>query len=265
VDASVRVSRYAISFGRGRAVAGQDDFVITPTRGASGRRVVIACHGQLQATLAWLSPGTPGQYGIVQSLAAAGFVVIGGYYDGPMWGNDAAVADIEAFRVWAGTLGCVNDKVLLVGASMGHYDAAMYAAAHPDRVAAIASIIPGIDIDDVRDNNKANARDYVNTAWGTPAGSTSATNALPAAAKLLDPAKVAAVASAGAPIKMYYSTADTVILPSSVPAYRDAINTIVPGLATATVVSSTLDHSDAAMGAMPMPEVVRFLDQHVTA
>jgi hypothetical protein len=252
----------ATSFGNGRAVAGQDDFHVIPDGGPRGRRAVVVCHGQLQATLAWLSPGTPGQFGIVQTLAQAGFVVLGGYYDGPMWGNDTAVADLEAFRVWAGTLGAHNDKLLLLGASMGHYDACMYAAAHPDRVAAIASIIPGIDIDDVRDNNKANARDYVNTAWGTPAGSTSATNPLPAAAKLLTPSKVAAVASSGAPVKMYYSTADTVILPTSVTAYADALNAQVNGLATATIVSSTLDHSDAAMGAMPMTEVSRFFDQH---
>lgn len=254
----------AVILGNGRAVAGQDDFMVMPPEGPRGRRAVVVCHGQLQATLAWLTPGTPGQFGIVQALAKAGFVVLGGYYDGPMWGNATAVADLEAFRTWAGALGCKNDRLLLVGASMGHYDAAMYAAAHPDRVAAIASIIPGIDIDDIRDNNKANARDYVNTAWGTPAGSTSATNALPAAAKLLDSAKVTAVASSGAPIRLYYSTADTVILPSSVPAYRDAINAQAPGRVTATVVSSTLDHGDAAMGAMPMTEVSQFLDQYAT-
>lgn len=254
----------AITVGNGRIVAGQDDFVAIPKVGPRGRRPILLCHGQLQATLAWLTPSTLGQYGILQELLKAGFVVLGGYYEGPNWGNALAISDMEAFRTYAGTLGCKNDRLLVLGASMGNYDALMYAVAHPDRVAAIASIIPAIDIDDMRDNNKANARDYINTAWGTPAGSTSATNPLPSNAKVLDAANVAAVASSGAPVKLYYSTADTVILPSSVPAYVNALNAVTPGRATATIVSTSLDHSDAAMGAMPMQEVSQFFDAYAT-
>jgi pimeloyl-ACP methyl ester carboxylesterase len=156
------------------------------------------------------------------------------YDEGNGWGNDAAVADIDTARVFLGTLGCATDKVLLVGASMGVVDALNYARAHPDRVAAIVGMIPGSDVNDLRDNNRAGTTQAaINTAWGLAGGSTSATVPLPARANPTDDANAALIASAGARIAKIG--------------------------AAATAIDSVTGHSDATVGKTPTDEVVRTL------
>jgi pimeloyl-ACP methyl ester carboxylesterase len=246
---------FATSYANGRIVASQDDVIFMPRNGARGKRGVILLHGQDTSLLVWSNPsGTPGQASIGTALASVGFVCVSIFDEGNGWGNDAAVADIDAARVYLGTLGCATDKVLLVGASMGVVDALNYTRAHPDRVAAVIGMIPGSDVDDMRDNNRAGTTQAaINTAWGLAAGSTSATVPLPARANPTADANAAAIAGSGAIIKLYYSTVDTVVLPSTVTALAAKLGI------TATAIDSTTGHSDATVGKTPTDEVAQTL------
>jgi pimeloyl-ACP methyl ester carboxylesterase len=128
---------------------------------------VVLLHGQDTSLLVWSDPsGSPGQASIGTALASVGFVCVAIFDEGNGWGNDAAVADIDTARLYLGTLGCATDKVLLVGASMGAVDALNYTRAHPDRVAAVIGLIPGSDVDDIRDNNRAGTTRRRSTSRG---------------------------------------------------------------------------------------------------
>lgn len=244
---------FATSYANGRIVAGQDDVVFTPRGGPRGKRGVVLLHGQDTSLLVWSDPsGSPGQASIGTALASVGFVCVSIFDEGNGWGNDAAVADIDTARLYLGTLGCATDKVLLVGASMGAVDALNYTRAHPDRVAALVGIIPGSDVDDIRDNNRAGTtRAAINTAWGLAAGSTSASVPLPARANPSADANAAAIASSGAVINLYYSTVDTVVIPATVVALAAKLG------ASATAIDSSTGHSDATVGKTPTDEVAR--------
>lgn len=244
---------FATSYGKSRIVSGQDDVIFTPRNGARGKRGVILLHGQLQAADAWNASTTPGQSSLATAIAGAGLVCISIYADGPSWGNDATIADIEATRTYLGTLGCATDKILLVGASMGALNALNYCRANPTRVAALIGVIPACDLDDIRDNNRASAQANVNTAWSLANGSTSATVPLPARANPTADANAATIAGSGAVIKLYYSTADTVIPPATVTTLATKLGV------TPTVIDTTNGHTDTTIGLTPTSEVAQTL------
>jgi pimeloyl-ACP methyl ester carboxylesterase len=78
--------------------------------------------------------------------------ISGGVYN---WGNSDHVAAIAAGGTWMGTLpGVKNDKVCLVGGSMGATGAMNYYKANPTKVAAIALIIPLLDLADLSSTDK---------------------------------------------------------------------------------------------------------------
>lgn len=246
---------FSTSYGNGRIVAGQDDVIFRPRNGPHGKRGVIFLHGQDTSLLVWGSPAlAPGQASVGAVVASLGLAGVALYAEGNGWGNDATVADIETARTFLGTLGCATDKVLLVGASMGCVDSFNYIRAHPDRVAGMVGLIPGSDVDDLRDNNRAGTcQANINTAWGLTPGSTSATVPLPARANPTANVNAAAIAGSGAHIKLYYSSVDTVVLPATVTTLATKLG------CTATVIDSTNGHSDATVGEAPMNEIAQTL------
>lgn len=248
---------FSASYSVGRIVAGQADVVLRPRSPRSGKRGVILLHGMDTSLLVWGDPAlAPGQAGVGAALAGAGLVCVSIHAEGNGWANAATLADIDAARLYLGSLGCPVDKVLLVGASMGAANALGYTAAHPDRVAAVVGIIPASDVNDLRDNNRAGTtRAAINTAWALPAGSTSATVPLPDAANPFADATAAAIASSGAPIRLYYSTVDAVVIPATVTALAAKIGPT----ATATVIDTTTGHSDATVAKTPTSAVAQAL------
>lgn len=254
----------AIEAGTGRLVPGELDLIWMPRGGARGRRPVLLLHGQLQSGQEWNAPATtPQQTAITRAIAAADLAIFSLYAAGSAWGNDTALADIDTALAATAAYGCRVDAALLVGASMGGCDGWNYMRASPNKVRAFIGIMPASDSDDVRDANRASARDKINTAWGLPAGSTSATNPLPTRANPAyqvnaDLIKTSPAITNGR-CKLYYSAGDTVVIPSTVTALAAKV-----GVA-ATQVSATLDHSDGIFGACPFGsagnyEIERILD-----
>jgi hypothetical protein len=76
---------------------------------------------------------------------------------------------------------------------------------------------------------------------------------LPARANPTDDANAALIASAGARIRLYYSTVDTTVIPGTVTTLAAKIG------AAATAIDSVTGHSDATVGKTPTDEVVRTL------
>lgn len=239
----------SVSAGVARAVAGQFDWIWTPKYGADGQRLVVLLHGQLQTGQEWWAPSTsPAQTRIARALRR--FPMVSVYTSGASWGNATARGNLETVRAWASSIGCATDKLIIVGASMGGFLGLQYARYFPSRVAALLLIMPAVDIEGVRDANLANAQANINTAYGKSVGSTSSTEPLDAADIPLNQANADLVKSSGAPIRLYYSSADTISLPAHVETLRNRLGM------KAHLVSTSLDHSDALFDAVPKDDMI---------
>jgi pimeloyl-ACP methyl ester carboxylesterase len=223
----------ALSYGLSRVVNGETDLLVTQRDGARGRCGVVLCHGANGTAGDWINAA--GSAKAASTLAAAGFTMVAADLGGVQtYGNDTAVAAVEAARLLLVSLGC-GPKVALLGGSMGNLTSFAYARAYPTRVAGIIGVMPASDINDLRDNDRLGSRSLIDTAWGVTYPSALPTRAVP-----LDPANLALTAGIG--YHAYYSTADTVVIPSTVTALAAATG------GTAHVVSSSQDHSDTLMG-----------------
>lgn len=233
--------------------------LITPRRVDPTRRAVIYAHGA-SGNGSQVVDGAS-QKGITRifgTLAHAGFVVMSADWGGPQtYGNDAELAAMEAGWNWLKASGlCATDKVILSGASMGMLSISRFAAEHPSESAAIASWIPAIDVENLRITNALSLRNFINTAWGLSADSTSistspAASTVPTRGRPLD--RLAEVQHI--PTKLWHSSGDTATLSSAVTAYAAGR----PGV-QAHLVSTTLQHSDAAIMAASVPDAVSFME-----
>lgn len=237
------------ALGRGRVQAGEDDVIYTP-RGTPRPRGIVLGHGSGGLAKDWTSHANPGAFSFAQMLAHAGFVVVAADLGGQAFGNDTHVARIEAARVLLGSYVTSPAKALLVGFSMGGHGMLNYCRANPTKVAAVAACSPTADIDDVRNRNVFALRGDIDAAWGVayPA-------ALPARANISSQANATAVASSGAPVRIYYSTADTALPPATMTTLAARIG----ATCSTYITSSTEDHTDALLGLVPASNLIPFL------
>lgn len=251
----------AVSYGFNRIISADTDVSFVPKFGPHGRRGIVVLPGQLQTPLDYVSDANPNQQTFFRELMRTG--TAGAVIDATVagWGSDLtghdAVGAIETTRIYLSNLGCATDKIVLVGASAGVTDALNYTRTYPSKVAALIGIMPAVDLDDIRDNNRGSARANINTAWGMTVGSTSATEALPSRANPNTTTNAASIASSGAPVGLYYSTADTIVIASTVTSFASKLGV------TPTVISTSVDHSDALFGLVDMDEVVDLIAAEV--
>lgn len=223
----------------GRAFAGEQDAILRPRLAsqAAARRGVIICHpaGYGGSAAVGSNAVVTGFPKIVAAIVNAGYAAVSTDLGGTFtWANDTVATRMGQARTLLNTLGCKTDKVLILGMSMGNMSALRYAADNPGAVAAIASVVPACDIDDMRDNDRGGVRAGINTAWGLSSTDTSATVAIPTRGRALQ--RGADVV--GLPWRGYYSNADTVCPPSTVTAMVSAIGSS----ASKMQVSTTADH-----------------------
>lgn len=238
----------------GTIVAGENDLTFMPREGCKGKRPIFLFHGQLRPASDWNDiVNAVGSTSLAWALARAGFLVIAAYWSGPTWGNAAFRSEVEVARAYAGGLGAATDKFIAMGASMGAFEVLSLAQHVPAEVACGVGLIPAVSLGDFRDNNLANARNYINTAFGLPAGSTSATNSLPADADPFVPANAALITP---PIKFYGSSSDVFADWSKTLIMAEMIN------ATADDVNPTGGHSEATIHSAPVDEICAFALAH---
>jgi hypothetical protein len=238
----------------GRIVPGELDVIFTPRGGCHGKRPVFLFHGQLRTAADWTDTAAwPGSAALANAIAASGLLVIAAYWSGPAWGNAAFRAEVETARTVAASLGAAADKFTVAGASMGAFESLSLAQHVPGEVACGVCTIPAVNLGYFRDNNVASAQGYINTAFGLPAGSTAATDPLPADADPFVPANSAQIT---APFRFYGSSGDTTA------PWADAVTLAGRIGASAQDVAPAGGHTDLTIGAAPVDEVVAFIRSH---
>lgn len=146
--------------------------------------LVMYAHGAGGNYLVGMSPDlAPGLYHSAHRIADAGYPVVCGDFGGvSTWANPISQTRMEACRVWAqdpaGKVRAKPGKVILMGSSMGGINCIGYYRAFPGNVYCAVRSIPVSDLDQIRtyDVNGSVAlggfRDWINGAYGLPAGST---------------------------------------------------------------------------------------------
>lgn len=182
---------------------------------------------------------------IAQALAEAGYVTLAVDLGGDLWGNDTSTAAAgrmaDGFTYLTSTLGCKSDKCGLLAVSEGASDALNWALANgAGKVAAVAGLIPAVDVQSVYDVNPG-LKTSIDTAYGGAAAWTAAQPTHNPAAR--------ASSYTGLPIKLWYSTDDPTVLPATVTTFAAA-----SGAATQSIGAQT----HAATGTDPL-EVLTFL------
>jgi hypothetical protein len=216
---------------------------------------VVHLHGA--SGTAWTAhgaPGTPGNYqaGTVVSAARDGRNAVAADAGGPQtWGNQAAIDGCQRSYDRVQTLpGTKPGKVWLIGASMGGLTALNWAAANPNKVAGIIMIIPVINLNDVKVNNRGGYAGLVNTAHGgnyneSTMGATK------------NPATMAGTGKyAGIPIQIFYGLTDTVCVPWEAEAFAAAVG--------ANVEMNPLNsgHDDASYRSVDYAGIIDFMNSH---
>lgn len=238
---------YSVSTAVGRVAAGEIDEIWTPTSPRRGRCGVVLCHGS-GAWEEFIDLGAqPHSVVLAAAIATAGIPCVAGDFGGQAWGNDTAMSRItSAWGILQNQFGCRNDKVCLLGASMGGATAARYTQLHPTQVACFVGLIPLLDLVAFYNNNVGGSQSEIAAAWGVTAPA-----ALPASANIAANVQMAATV----PLLAGYSSVDQTVQPAWVQAYVNALGSD----ASMMVTDSTYGHSDQAIGGMPIPTAVQFL------
>lgn len=242
-----------MSAGVGRAVSAQSEVFAAPdvAWGNPGSVPgVVYCHGHGQFSSSPTNSLLTGQYPLFNALASQ-YAVGSGDFDDDAWGNATSLSNVNSLITWMqSTMGVQSGKVALVGISMGALTALNFAKANPSKVACVVGIIPALDLNDFATNNRAGYGASALAAYGgsySDASDGATYNPYYYAASFPD-----------VPVHLYYSTADTTALPAYVTGFAAACPS-----ATATVISTTLNHSEAAVAAAPLygsGGVLPFLD-----
>ena len=158
------------------------------------------------------------------------------------FGNDTHVARIADAITYLeanwGTSGCV----VLVGGSMGALGALGYARLHPEKVRAVAAIIPGLDLADLM---LRGAAADINTAFG---GTYNDSTHGPTHS----PVKYAASMDATVPVHLFTASDDTIAVPATATAF------VTARPQTMRTDLGALGHSEAAVTAS-IPKVAAWL------
>jgi pimeloyl-ACP methyl ester carboxylesterase len=152
------------------------------------------------------------------------------------WGNDTAITRVEEMRTYLDTDWNSDGPIVLVGISMGALSALAYTLANPDRVQAVAIIIPALDINDLVVNNRGGGAAEINAAYG---GAYNNGTDGPDH----NPVVFAADLPEDLPIFLFTSSDD----PLAVPATADAFMAARPQTTRLNI--GALGHSDAAVAA----------------
>lgn len=152
----------------------------------------------------------------IQRLADAGLGGMAGSFGGTTtYGNDTAIERIgEAWDWLPNQIACPTDKVLVIGESMGGCDVLNWVQRNLGVVAAVALMVPLVDLADVHDNNRGGLASEIETAYGGGAGYAAAVDAH-------NPLEFA-TDLAGIPIKIWNASNDTLIVPATVAAFAAA-------------------------------------------
>lgn len=179
----------------GGIVSGQQQVVWDPRIPRHGRPAVIWTHGLLDNAVTGLGHDNK----LPRDLVANGYTIIAHNFHGPSWGNNDAMADMDAVVAYA--LGRGHTEIHLVGNSMGCAVVARWARLHPNEYTSIVVQLPALTLQHLYDDGGFAAS--LDTAYGSWAANRQA----------VDPLNFAAHYSVSR-MQVWYSTNDSLILPA---------------------------------------------------
>lgn len=152
-----------------------------------------------------------------------------------------------------------SEPLWLVGGSGGVATLLNFARANPADVAGVVGLLPLVDLQDLYDNRLPYGdvtRTEVDAAYGGNVAASYATHNPSAAGN------VEALAAGGVPVKLYYSTDDPYIAPSTVLAFRDRL--VGAGGVCELQSLGAVGHTDLGVGyeGVQTDDVVDFLLAH---
>lgn len=207
------VRGYKCIGGTGNIRAAKGDYRFIPSHPIAGGHGVIAMHQAGSNFLLQFNQSlNPLSSQILPALARKGIPGIAGEMNGTAAGDGfgipSVMADMDAGRVFMGTKNPTIDasKVHLIGVSRGLHECLSYAQQNLGKVASITGIMGLADAMHTYDDVPAQQA-AMRTAWGA------ADRAALAASGFNNLAGMASIAAAGIPVQMFYSTADTTVLP----------------------------------------------------
>lgn len=195
-----------------------------------------------------------GRQGVLTNrIVSEGWNAVAGDNAGPQtWGNDSAIRRMDSNLVNLGGLPGTNlEKYALVSGSMGGLNSINYAARVAHKPAAIVTVIPVINIEDIRANNRSGYAAAINSAY--PGGYQEARDGVN-----YNPYTMRAMEKIiGIPMLLIYGTSDTLCLPSFVEAFAaaDPTNRVLSPV--------PYGHEEAAYAAVDHDEVIAFLKEHL--
>lgn len=228
---------YRVTSKTGRVRATEVDSVFMPSKPrGSSKYGVILLHGKGVprewtdgggGTTSWASAE------IGPRLAAAGIPSIAAEMSKDSFGNPASMTDVTAAAALLSSLtGCSTAKYHLFGVSMGGAVALRWAGANAAKVASVGGCMPLPDVKPAYDANTAGLRAAIGTAWGV-----TYPTAIPAGANLPS-GSYPAIVAAGIPVRSYYTSSDTTVLPATVTAAATALG------GTAVDVGGSFNHTE---------------------
>lgn len=235
------------TYGNGRYVASEDDIVFGTAASWAGEQPagVIFCHGANESAL--ISYADDAQNAIQRGIAEYATVHLGDLGGTNTWGNSTAVARVASAVAYLRSTWDQDGPVVLVGISMGTLSAMAYTLANPTEVAAVAAVIPALDLNDLKVNR--GLAGAIDPAYG---GTYNNATDGPTHNPVLFAASLPAI-----PIQLWTASDDAVCVDST----ADAFVTARPQ--TTRVDLGALGHSDAAVAAAA-DGVIAFVQEVLT-
>lgn len=241
----------ATRFDVGTVYAGEQCVDMTPKYPYGTEMAGVAyVHGAGSRADYALSP--LGKQGGRTSVVSSVFPGIAGDNGGTLtWGNDLAITRLGGNLARLAARPDVSGDYALIGDSMGGLVSLNYTAQATVKPKAIVMVIPVINTDDVRANNRGGYGASVNAAYGgfyneATMGSTKNPYTMRAAAKL-----------SGIPMLIFYGLTDTLCLPTWTEAFAAADPT------RRTLVPLPSGHDFDSYDAVDHKRVLAFLEQHL--
>lgn len=171
----------------------------------TGKPPLIWCHGNHGTAVTDFD-----NYGTELRLLAQRYTVIAADLGFNAFGNDIGVTRVGQAAAYLAASWASSGPVVLVGASMGAAVALNYARVHPENVAAVACIIPAVDLDVPDVHPAADEIDLAYPPAYDPGNPTMAAHS---------PVLFASALPADMPIHLWTSSDDTTVLPATADAF----------------------------------------------
>lgn len=226
------------TLGFANIVIGQTDCILVPRGIPVKPNPVVYHHGAQQDPRELIST----MRDVLRPLALDGFP-IGCVTSQLSWGNSTYRTRAQAIRNWFGTNFGTTGPSIGIGSSMGAYNQLVDAAFNPSEFAAVVGVIPVVDGEDVRTNNRNGFRASFDTAWSVTYPAALPTHANPA----VDTASFTSL-----PIQMWVASDDTLAVTALASTFSTAVGAEYHNL-------GALGHTNAAMQSVDGEAVLDFV------